>query len=184
MAPATGRATKKKARGFGSGPGFGAWRFPTFARQTAALSSAQGGFTSGFGMGPGGARPLWSPSKSVHSTGQGAWPQGGRPPFRRLPAAVPCPVRSVLCAGRPCRPAVHRSARQGAGTRLALRACRVGAGYFACRPAPLARRLEICTLVSYVYFSVANFAGPASGLGLFAFRPWPCACLSQAHWAL
>ena len=62
--------------------------------------------------------------------------------------SVPCPVRSVLCAGRPCRPAVYRSARQGAGTRLALQACRAGAGYFACRPAPLARRLETCTLCS------------------------------------
>ena len=42
-----------------------AWRFPTFAWQTATLSSALSGFTSEFGMGSGGSRSLWSPSKLV-----------------------------------------------------------------------------------------------------------------------
>ena len=42
-----------------------AWQFPTFAWQTATLSSALSGFTSEFGMGSGGSRSLWSPSKLV-----------------------------------------------------------------------------------------------------------------------
>jgi hypothetical protein len=45
--------------------GLSAWRFPTFARQPVALSSALSGFTSEFGMGSGGSRSLWSPSKGV-----------------------------------------------------------------------------------------------------------------------
>jgi hypothetical protein len=53
------------------GLGLGAWRFPTFTWQTATLSSALGGFTSEFGMGSGGSRPLWSPSKRVWSA---CWP--------------------------------------------------------------------------------------------------------------
>jgi hypothetical protein len=44
-----------------------AWQFPTFAWQTATLSSALSGFTSEFGMGSGGSRSLWSPSKLVSS---------------------------------------------------------------------------------------------------------------------
>jgi hypothetical protein len=42
-----------------------AWQFPTFAWQTATLSSALNGFTSEFGMGSGGSHSLWSPSKLV-----------------------------------------------------------------------------------------------------------------------
>ena len=42
-----------------------AWQFPTFAWQTATLSSALNGFTSEFGMGSGGSHSLWSPSKRV-----------------------------------------------------------------------------------------------------------------------
>ena len=89
---------QKAKKGPGScripGPGFGAWRFPTFARQAAALSSAPGGFTSGFGMGPGGARPLWSPSKLASG---GAKAQGAAV----LPPCLPSP-RFLL--PRPCGP--------------------------------------------------------------------------------
>ena len=55
-----------------------AWQFPTFAWQSATLSSALSGFTSEFGMGSGGPRSLWSPGNLV----QVAFP----PPFGR-PAA-------------------------------------------------------------------------------------------------
>ena len=47
------------------GWGLRAWQFPTFAWQTATLSSALNGFTSEFGMGSGGSHSLWSPSKLV-----------------------------------------------------------------------------------------------------------------------
>ena len=64
-----GRGAKKSPAqaGLRGAFGLGAWRFPTFAWQTATLSSALGGFTSEFGMGSGGSRPLWSPSKRVWS---------------------------------------------------------------------------------------------------------------------
>ena len=55
----------KKNPGISLGLGIRAWQFPTFAWQTATLSSALSGFTSEFGMGSGGSRSLWSPSKLV-----------------------------------------------------------------------------------------------------------------------
>ena len=58
-----------------------AWQFPTFAWQTATLSSALSGFTSEFGMGSGGSRSLWSPSKRVRS----AMTANLRQAFYRLP---------------------------------------------------------------------------------------------------
>jgi hypothetical protein len=48
--------------------GLRAWQFPTFAWQSATLSLALSGFTSEFGMGSGGSRSLWSPSKLVWSS--------------------------------------------------------------------------------------------------------------------
>jgi hypothetical protein len=59
---------KKKPRRLVLGLVLRAWQFPTFAWQTATLSSALSGFTSEFGMGSGGSRSLWSPSKLVSST--------------------------------------------------------------------------------------------------------------------
>ena len=56
---------KKKPRSLVLGFDLRAWQFPTFAWQTATLSSALSGFTSEFGMGSGGSRSLWSPSKQV-----------------------------------------------------------------------------------------------------------------------
>ena len=84
---------KKKPKACGLGLGYGAWRFPTFARQSAALSSALGGFTSGFGMGPGGSRPLWSPSSSVSSRPKS---QG-----RRLSPLLPLAGFFATLLGRP-----------------------------------------------------------------------------------
>ena len=55
-----------------------AWQFPTFAWQTATLSSALSGFTSEFGMGSGGSRSLWSPSKLVLKAGSRYKAQGER----------------------------------------------------------------------------------------------------------
>ncbi len=69
---------------------FGAWQFPTFAWQTATLSSALSGFTSEFGMGSGGSRSLWSPSKLVW------W---GLPPtaFGQLRSgSLPCPFAAPM----------------------------------------------------------------------------------------
>ena len=56
---------KKKPKTIILGFNLSAWQFPTFAWQTATLSSALNGFTSEFGMGSGGSRSLWSPSKLV-----------------------------------------------------------------------------------------------------------------------
>ena len=56
---------KKKPKTLVLGFNIRAWQFPTFAWQTATLSSALSGFTSEFGMGSGGSRSLWSPSKLV-----------------------------------------------------------------------------------------------------------------------
>ena len=96
----------KKPKGSRLGLGLGAWRFPTFARQTAALSSALGGFTSGFGMGPGGSRPLWSPSNLVHSPQGPAglrWPLPGHPftcfPYRGCSVLSAGRVRPAFCFG-------------------------------------------------------------------------------------
>lgn len=58
---------QKKPGRLGLGFVLRAWQFPTFAWQTATLSSALSGFTSEFGMGSGGSRSLWSPSKLVSS---------------------------------------------------------------------------------------------------------------------
>ena len=56
---------KKKPKWLNLGSFLRAWQFPTFTWQTATLSSALSGFTSEFGMGSGGSRSLWSPSKLV-----------------------------------------------------------------------------------------------------------------------
>jgi hypothetical protein len=172
MAPATGRATKKRPGALAPGLGLGLGdsllshgKLPHYHRRKAVSLPGSVWVRVGHARYGHQANRCTRQAKAHGHKAEG------------LPSAACRPLCLALSVAFFAR-AVH------AGTRLALRACRVGAGYFACRPAPLARRLEICTLVSYVYFSVANFAGPASGLGLFAFRPWPCACLSQAHWAL
>jgi hypothetical protein len=83
---------QKKARGVVPRAWFGAWRFPTFARQTAALSSALSGFTSEFGMGSGGARSLWSPSNSVYNSHKA---QGKEPAAEAFaPCRPSCPLAS------------------------------------------------------------------------------------------
>ena len=58
---------QKKTQPRGLGFRIRAWRFPTFAWQSATLSLALSGFTSEFGMGSGGTRSLWSPGKRVSS---------------------------------------------------------------------------------------------------------------------
>jgi len=60
---------KKPKREIGLFEKIRAWRFPTFAWQSATLSLALSGFTSEFGMGSGGSRSLCSPSKLVLQKG-------------------------------------------------------------------------------------------------------------------
>ena len=52
------------------------WRRPTFTGPIVPLSSALGRFTSGFGMGPGGSTPLWSPEGDPESFRTGLWGSG------------------------------------------------------------------------------------------------------------
>ncbi len=73
------QAKKNPGSGSSLGLGLSAWRFPTFARQPVALSSALSGFTSEFGMGSGGSRSLWSPSKRVRLTMRVNLRRGSRP---------------------------------------------------------------------------------------------------------
>jgi hypothetical protein len=82
-------AGQKKAQVFSLGFALRAWRFPTFAWQPATLSSALSGFTAEFGMGSGGSRSLWSPSKLVRPM-RGIGPNG-------LKAALEAPgLQTVL----------------------------------------------------------------------------------------
>ena len=78
-----------------------AWQFPTFAWQSATLSSALSGFTSEFGMGSGGPRSLWSPGNLVQvglshlSAGRQLAPPGDpetcNSPKQGLPKLLPAP---------------------------------------------------------------------------------------------
>ena len=78
---------------------FSAWQFPTFAWQTATLSSALSGFTSEFGMGSGGSRSLWSPSKLVMKAGSWVKTQGDSWSLAFRPDGCLCSVYSLafLC---------------------------------------------------------------------------------------
>ncbi len=70
--------TKKNPGRMDLGFRISAWQFPTFAWQHATLSSALSGFTSEFGMGSGGSRSLWSPSKLVWSMSSSTAVRGSR----------------------------------------------------------------------------------------------------------
>ena len=161
------RTKKPKACGLGlacGNPGLpvcGAWRFPTFARQTAALSSALDGFTSEFGMGSGGSRPLWSPSNSVSKAGPRPKAQQDCRPFLPLPC---------LFLPRPCGLGLAALA-QGNRPLGFRRFC------FALGLSPFACSLETCTFCLLLWR--CQLCGAGVALGCFAFRFSPCACFSS-----
>ena len=135
---------------------YGAWRFPTFAWQTATLSSALGGFTSEFGMGSGGSRPLWSPSNLVHSP-QG--PAGLRRPLPGHPfTCFPYRGCSVLSAGR-VRPAFCFGWE--------------AFGHTSCAPCH-APPMEICTCFSLLRCQLSASPCSGSAFGQAPHAPLPC----------
>ncbi len=96
---------KKKPSLCGLGLDLKAWQFPTFAWQTATLSSALSGFTSEFEMGSGGSRSLWSPSKLVSNQGKGERSKAKGFPLCtcRLFATLPCLQKSSrITLRQPC----------------------------------------------------------------------------------
>ena len=135
---AAGRAWARKrvvgggrgpARAAGSGapralcPGLATTRSPTLRR---AVPWARCGFTAEFGMGSGGARTLWSPSRDKQARGPRAPATAGRRSRARAPGAGPAPPSSVKrrAWGAPA-PGAHGALGAGRG-RAWLRAIRTG----------------------------------------------------------
>ena len=143
---------------------YGAWRFPTFAWQTATLSSALGGFTSEFGMGSGGSRPLWSPSSLVHSPHSRA---GLRRPLPRPPLPASPTVGVASCRQAVSGPPFVSAGRLSATPRGSL-------------PCPTYGNLYL------LFASVLSTVGkPLQWLGFWPSPTRSLALLStQAYWVL